>query len=250
MTVTVKVNDLVLVHKGTPGRAMNTLPDVCKTPSPGGPVPMPYPKILSLSKNLANGTSSVRADGGQTIAIKGSEFSGCVGDEPGTAGGVKSSTNMKEAKWILYSFDVKFESTNACRKSDKMTMNHENSVCLAGEDDLEIQHIKDVLCEKFCEELANGWTRSSDLEQRLADDEECQDLGLQFPPDTSTTTDWQGDSIPETIPDCTLSDSSGQVIQCFDFKGPGDRWRDDQRWRQTQVAGRPPITISAEECDC
>ena len=141
MPVTVKVNgpDLAVVHKGTPGRAMNTIPDVCKTPSPGGPVPIPYPKIISFSKDLANGTTSVKADGGNMIAIKGSEFSRCMGDEAGTAGGVKSSTNMKEAAWILYSFDVKLDGKNACRKSDKMTMNHGNTVCLSGEDDLDVK---------------------------------------------------------------------------------------------------------------
>jgi len=45
---------------------------------------------------------------------------------------VKSSTNMKEATWILYSFDVKIEGKNACRLSDKMMMNHGNTACLAG----------------------------------------------------------------------------------------------------------------------
>lgn len=66
------------------------------------------------------------------VAVKGSEFSSCNGDEPGTAGGVKSSTNMKEATWILYSFDVKMDGKNACRLSDKMQMNHGNSACLGG----------------------------------------------------------------------------------------------------------------------
>jgi uncharacterized Zn-binding protein involved in type VI secretion len=115
------------------GRARNTVPDVCKTPSPGGPVPIPYPVIMSMSSDLKGGTTTVKADG-KMIAIKGSEFSRCSGDEAGTAGGVKSSTNMKEAKWLLYSFDVKIEGKNACRKTDKMTMNHANTVCLAGTD--------------------------------------------------------------------------------------------------------------------
>jgi len=108
------------------------MPDVCKTPSPGGPVPVPYPVIISLSSDLTDGTQTVKADGGNMIAVKGSQFSRCTGDEAGTAGGVKSSTNMKEAKWILYSFDVKMEGKNACRLSDKMTMNHENTFCMQG----------------------------------------------------------------------------------------------------------------------
>jgi hypothetical protein len=121
-----------LVHKGSNHFAKNTPPDVCKTPSPGGPVPIPYPVIVSKSSDLANGTTTVKADGGQMIAVKGCEYSMCVGDEAGTAGGVVSSTFKKEAKFILYSFDVKMDGKNACRLSDKMTMNHQNTVCLAG----------------------------------------------------------------------------------------------------------------------
>lgn len=134
MPITIKVNGIAnsLAHKGNAGFSQCTMPDVCKTPSPGGPVPVPYPVIVSLASDLAKGTTSVKADGGNMIAIKGSEFSRCTGDEPGTAGGVKSSTNMKEATWILYSFDVKIEGKNACRLSDKMLMNHGNTACLAG----------------------------------------------------------------------------------------------------------------------
>ena len=121
-----------LVHKGSGGMAKNTVPDVCKTPSPGGPVPIPYPVIISLSSDLKKGTKTVKFDGGNSGAIKGSEFSRCSGDEAGTAGGVKSSTNMKEATWITYSFDVKLDGKNACRLADKMQMNHGNTVCLSG----------------------------------------------------------------------------------------------------------------------
>jgi len=134
MGVTIHVNGASnsLVHKGSMGIAKSTVPDVCKTPSPGGPVPIPYPVIVSMSSDLVKGTKTVKVDGGNSAAIKGSEFSRCMGDEPGTAGGVKSSTNMKEATWLLYSFDVKLDGKNACRLSDKMMMNHQNTACLGG----------------------------------------------------------------------------------------------------------------------
>jgi hypothetical protein len=134
MAVTIHVNGTSnsLVHKGSNGIAKNTMPDVCKTPSPGGPVPVPYPVIISISSDLDKGTKTIKVDSGNMAAVKGSEFSRCTGDEPGTAGGVKSSTNMKEATWLLYSFDVKLEGKNACRLTDKMLMNHGNTVCLAG----------------------------------------------------------------------------------------------------------------------
>jgi hypothetical protein len=132
--LTVKVNSTVfgLVHKGSMHMAKNTVPDVCKTPSPAGPVPIPYPVIISKSSDLKNGTTTVTADGGQMIAVKDCEYASCNGDEAGTAGGVVSSTNMKEAKFILFSFDVKMDGKNACRLGDKMTMNHQNTVCMGG----------------------------------------------------------------------------------------------------------------------
>ena len=134
MPVTVKVNGVCqsLVHKGSNGVSIATIPDVCKTPSPGGPVPIPYPNI-SQSMTLAKGTTSVKADHGMMIAIKGSEFSLSNGDNAGVAGGVKSSTFMKESTWILYSFDVKMDGKGACRLTDKKFQNHENTVDLGGE---------------------------------------------------------------------------------------------------------------------
>ena len=132
--LSVKVNgkQFGLVHKGSMHLAKNTAPDVCKTPSPGGPIPIPYPVIISMSSQLANGTTTVKADAGNMIAVKGCEYSMCTGDEPGTAGGVVSNTFKKEAKFILFSFDVKMDGKNACRLGDKMTMNHQNTVCMGG----------------------------------------------------------------------------------------------------------------------
>lgn len=134
MGVTIHVNGMSnsIVHKGSNGFVKSTLPDVCKTPSPGGPIPLPYPIIVSMSRDLKKGTKTVKVDGKKMAAVKGSEFSRCTGDEAGTAGGIKSSTNMKEATWILYSFDVKLDGKNACRLSDKMIMNHGNTACLGG----------------------------------------------------------------------------------------------------------------------
>lgn len=134
MAVTIKVNgtNLSLVHKGSMGIVKSTLPDVCKTPMPGGPVPVPYPVIISLTQDLIKGSKSVTVDGGNSAAIKGSELSRCSGDEPGTAGGIKSSTQMKQTAWLSYSFDVMIEGKNACRLSDKLQMNNGNTVCLAG----------------------------------------------------------------------------------------------------------------------
>lgn len=131
MSAKVNVNDLTLAHKGSSGKAMATIPDVCKTPSPAGPVPVPYPNI-AMSSDLKKGTKKIKVDGGNMAANKGSELSRSSGDEAGVTGGIKSSTNMKEATWILYSFDIMLEGKNACRLSDKLFMNHQNTACLGG----------------------------------------------------------------------------------------------------------------------
>jgi Domain of unknown function (DUF4150) len=131
MPLTININGLTLAHKGSTGTAAATLPDACKTPSPGGPVPLPYPNI-AMSADLAKGTTTIKVDGGNMAANKGSEISRSSGDEAGTAGGVTSSTFIKEATWMLYSFDVMLEGKNACRLTDKQFMNHQNTVCLGG----------------------------------------------------------------------------------------------------------------------
>jgi hypothetical protein len=157
MAVTIHLNgtSLSLAHKGCSGITKCTLPDVCKTPSPGGPVPIPYPVIISMASTLQDGTTTVKVDGGNPAAIKGSKYGSCNGDEAGTAGGVKSSTNMKEATWILYSFDVKLDGKNACRLSDKMMMNKENTACLGGT--LHIDVPKLATCDlKGLQELAKA----------------------------------------------------------------------------------------------
>jgi uncharacterized protein DUF4150 len=70
-------------------------PDVCKTPTPGGPVPIPYPNIAQL--NQATGVSNT----GAPLLVGPSSFSVMLldavvqvttGDEAGSLGGVKSGT--------------------------------------------------------------------------------------------------------------------------------------------------------------
>jgi hypothetical protein len=129
MSVTVRADKYSVSHKGANGIAAATVPDVCKTPSPGGPIPLPYPNI-AMSSSLSDGTTTIKADGGNMCAHKPSKYARSNGDEPGTAGGVKSSVNMSEATWLTYSFTVKFEGEGACRLTDKMYNNKQNTVCL------------------------------------------------------------------------------------------------------------------------
>lgn len=123
---------LTLCHKGSNGISKATLPDVCWTPSPGGPVAVAYPNI-AFSRDLEKGTTTVKADGGNMCANNGSVFNKSTGDEAGTLGGVISGTVAAEACWMTYSFDVKLEGKGACRLTDKMFHNHWNTMNMEGE---------------------------------------------------------------------------------------------------------------------
>jgi hypothetical protein len=119
-------------------------------------VPTPYPNIAQ-SITLSNGTTTVKGDKAM-CANKGSKFALSNGDQPGTLGGVKSNVFMKEATWILYSFDVKLQRRNAARLTDPMYHNAKNTVNMAGEAQacsgiVEAlgQEDADKLCEAACE---------------------------------------------------------------------------------------------------
>ena len=109
-----------------------------------------------MSKDLAKGTTTVKVDGGSMAANLGSELMLSTGDEPGVAGDVVSTPFIKEATWMLYSFEVKFEGKSACRLTDKLFMNHMNTVYLAGfiQEFLEesISRCKSIgdACRQFC----------------------------------------------------------------------------------------------------
>ncbi len=53
MPATVNVNSRTVVHAASDGVA-TAFPDVCKTPSPAGPVPIPYPNV-AMSADTAQG---------------------------------------------------------------------------------------------------------------------------------------------------------------------------------------------------
>ena len=109
-----------VVHASSNGVA-TAFPDVCKTPSPGGPIPIPYPNI-AMSSDTAQGSSTVKADG-NPVMIQGSNFSTSTGDEAGSAGGVVSSLTKGKAEFILYSFDVQFDGKPVARMGDLMVQN-------------------------------------------------------------------------------------------------------------------------------
>lgn len=154
MSLTVLANSLGISHKGSNGFSVCTLPDVCKTPTPGGPVPTPYPNFAE-SGSLTGGTTTVKLDGGNMAAHKPSEYAMSTGDEPGTLGGVTSSTFKKQTNWITCSLDVRFEGQGVCRLTDKQFHNNKNTVNCAG--DFELAAIAAALkaIAQACDEAVN-----------------------------------------------------------------------------------------------
>lgn len=131
MPVTVNINGLSAIHQTSNGTAIATVPDVCKTPSSAGPIPIPYPN-MAMSSDLVMGTTTVTVDG-SSAAIQGAKFFKSTGDEAGVAGGVASSVFAMEATFLSFSPTVTLDGKPACRLTDKMLMNKGNTVCMAGE---------------------------------------------------------------------------------------------------------------------
>jgi hypothetical protein len=125
MPSTVYANMRSVVHKGSMDVHM-VFPDVCKTPSPGGPVPIPYPN-MGISTDTVQGPTSVKVEG-QMPMVKSAKYMNTSCDEPGTVGGVVSGVNMGECEFMLYSFNVKFEGRNVCRVGDMVFHNKKNIV--------------------------------------------------------------------------------------------------------------------------
>ena len=244
MTSHIVVNKLGLTYKRTLGKSMATIPDVCKTPSPGGPVPIPYPNFADQS-SLTDGTTTVFAKG-KMIAIKGSHYSRSNGDEAGTAGGVKSGVNMKATDWITYSFDVKMDGKNACRHTDKKFHNNKNTVDLQGNFDpvAALATMQDILCDCVqqvrAQEAADPSVTCTEYGNRV---HECCETALANEPGCGGERGYNDETLqrftdPNTsqpltraqaeatgvsfagvsFPDACALDSNGDIAQFFDFK--------------------------------
>lgn len=125
MPCTVFANMRGVCHKGSGGLS-TIFPDVCKTPSPAGPVPIPYPNIGKAADTFS-GPLTVVIDG-QMPMTKGAKYIMSAGDEAGAALGIISNKIKGPCEFMMYSFDVKFEGKNACRLGDPLFHNDKNGM--------------------------------------------------------------------------------------------------------------------------
>jgi uncharacterized Zn-binding protein involved in type VI secretion len=145
------------------GGKLFTGPDVCKTPSPGGPIPIPYPNI-AMSSDLATGSKKVKING-VPACLKGSNFSKSMGDQAGAVGGVISGKTGGMAEPTSYSFDVKIEGKNAVRNLDLFQSNQKNTPpapvmqapIILGVESSEDEEAKCPYCNKTEHEFAKKW---------------------------------------------------------------------------------------------
>jgi Domain of unknown function (DUF4150) len=114
--VTVFANSRKVTHKGSGQTEVAAPPDVCKTPSPGGPIPVPYVNS-AMDSQLAKGSKRTSIEG-HPIALENSNIRTSVGDEPGTLGGLISSKFKGKLTWGTSSADVVIEGKGVVRFMD------------------------------------------------------------------------------------------------------------------------------------
>ncbi len=121
----VYVNGMTPVTAESGGTVVG-LPDVCRVPSPGGPMAVPFPNV-AVSRDLENGSRTVRINGA-SVALRDSCLGRSTGNEAGTAGGgVTSGTTKGRAHPVSYSADVFIEGKPVVRNFDLFTLNDRNT---------------------------------------------------------------------------------------------------------------------------
>jgi hypothetical protein len=107
------------------GTAMTPGPtDVCKTPTPAGPTPMPYPNIVQVSQASGGTCSSKVKFAGKKACTVDTEITMSSGDEAGTAGGGLVSSKFKgPAKYKQGCSKVLVEGKKAVHNLSMISMN-------------------------------------------------------------------------------------------------------------------------------
>lgn len=250
MSISIAVNPpKTPVTEGSSGKSPATVPNVCKMPGPPAPfVPTPLPNIGRSEDSIDGYTTTVLFDD-KKVAIKGATHKSTGSPDAaskGTGGGIVSSVEEGKTGFAAPgSMNVKAEGKNIQLLSDAMMNNGSNPFNAATAPGIlqltkTARAIADRLCAEFCKEVKRGGTSSNKFEKKM---KKKGFKNCKFPQES------KGLGLGKTtIPDCVYS--ANGVTQCFDFKFPGDRWREDQFDRQRDLAGRDPVEISVTTCGC
>ena len=103
-------------------------PDVCNTPTPGGPVPIPYPNLAQLADALDVADELLLGPQGLNALLLDSSIPVSSGDEAGSLGGVSSGTIKGECVVTAASTTVLYGGKGIARIADPTTQNNENAV--------------------------------------------------------------------------------------------------------------------------
>ncbi|GFK93457.1 hypothetical protein NNJEOMEG_01290 [Fundidesulfovibrio magnetotacticus] len=103
-------------------------PDVCLTPAPPAPDPVPIPyQNMAMMQNAKGSTcaSKVFVKGAKAVTLK-TEIAQSVGDEPGTAGGVASGRIQGPCRFTSGSLKVVIEGEAAVFQGSATKQNGDN----------------------------------------------------------------------------------------------------------------------------
>lgn len=78
------------------GGVCQSAPDVCKVPSPGGPIPTPFVNVGTVAQSQKTAAEVKFCN--KEVVTKKSEVPRSLGDEPGTLGGIVSNVNMDKVQ--------------------------------------------------------------------------------------------------------------------------------------------------------
>lgn len=107
-------------------QAIATVPDVCKVPSPAGPVPTPFPNI-AMSSTANPVVQNVLVTGMPALNL-GSTIMMSNGDQAGVTGGVSSNVIMGSAKFTIGSTKVMVGGKPAVRLNAMTSQNQNNTI--------------------------------------------------------------------------------------------------------------------------
>lgn len=122
-------------------KAFQMFPDIAKTPSPGGPVPIPYPTILKIEKDVKSAVKGTEKafkehEKAQKKAVKvidkelktlESTSAKTTGDKAGTIKGLVSFKNSAKTQFTMFSMNVKAEGKNVNRFFDILHQNEKKA---------------------------------------------------------------------------------------------------------------------------